>query len=537
MVVPQVELVKNHSKQLEDYLKEVDYRAFEENYIPSDFALEFIAFIKMVNGPEGEENESPLIHMDMLDQLLEDRDNLFVSFRGSAKTSVLHEYLFLYLACYGKFPGFGDVNVAIYVSDTIDNGVKSMRQQLQFRWEKSDFLRHYVPEVKFTDVRWEFTNIEGKKLCIRGFGAATGVRGFKEYGQRPTWCGLDDLLSDKNAESPTIIKDIRNVVYKAVRNALHPKKRMTVWTGTPFNKKDPLYNAAGSEGWNTRVYPICEQFPCTKEEFVGAWEDRFPYEFVKKEYDKLLADGEISSFNQELMLKIVSEEDRLVQDADILWYNRESVMRNRGAFNFYITTDFATSEEQASDYSVIMVWAYNAQGDWFLVDIMVERQLMDKNVDELFRLVQIYKPQQVGVEVSGQQKGFVAWLKREMITRNIWFVFASSNNDNKEGIRPVTKKIQRFNIVVPWFKSKKMYFPAELKDTKEMKEVMEEITLATMEGFKSKRDDCADCTSQLADLTPWKPSPEVQMKQKDNEDPWEVDEEEDASSGIQSYIV
>ncbi len=530
-----VEVVKR--RQLEDYLKEVDYRAFDFNYVPSDFALEFINFIKLVNGAGGEENESPIFHMDMLDQLQLGNDNLFVAFRGSAKTSVLHEYLYLYLAVYGKFPGFGTVNVGIYVSDTMENGVKNMRQQLEYRWEKSDFLQHYVPGAKFTDVRWEFTNISGKKLCIRGFGAATGVRGFKEYGQRPTWCGMDDLLSDKNAESPTIIKDIRNVVYKAVRNALHPKKRMVLWTGTPFNKKDPLYQAAGSKGWNTRVYPICEKFPCSEEEFVGAWEDRFPYSFVKKEYDKLLADGEISAFNQELMLKIVSEEDRLVQDIDIMWYRRDSVMRNRGNFNFYVTTDFATSEEQSSDFSVIMVWAYNANGDWFLVDVMVERQLMDKNVDELFRLVQMYKPQQVGVEISGQQKGFVAWIKREMITRNIWFNFASDNNGGVEGIRPTTKKIQRFNIIVPWFKAKKMYFPIELKEGKEMLEVIEEISLATMEGFKSKKDDCGDGISMLAQMTPWKPSPEVVLKQEHNDDPWEVDEEEDASSGIQSYIV
>jgi predicted phage terminase large subunit-like protein len=524
-------------KELEDYLREVDYTSLNLLHTPTKFTLEFLAFIKLVNGAEGEENSSPVIHMDMLDQITASRNNLFVSFRGSAKTSVLHEYMHLYIGTYGSIPGFGNIDVGIYVSDTIDNGVKSMRQQLEFRHGKSDFLQEYIPEVKFTETRWEFTNIEKKKFCVRGFGASTGVRGFKEYGQRPTWCGLDDLMSDKNAESPTIIKDIRKVVYRAARQAMHPKKRMFNWTGTPFNKKDPLYSAAGSKGWNTRVYPICEKYPCTPEEFVGAWEDRFPYEFVKSEYDKLLADGEIQSFNQELMLKIVSEEDRLIQDSDILWYKRSGVLRNRSAFNFYITTDFATSEEDGADYSVIMVWAYNAHGDWFLIDIVVKRQLMDKNVDDLFRLAQMYKPQQVGIEISGQQKGFIPWIKGEMLTRNIWFTLASDNNGNQEGIRPITKKIQRFNLVVPWFKGKHIYFPEELKNTPEIQETIEEITLATMEGFKSKNDDCGDCISQLPSLTVWKPSMEVKVVRNINDDVWEYDEEEDNSSGIQSYIV
>ena len=306
--------------ELEDRLALVDYEALNTTYKPSNFALEFMIFIKLVNGGEGEENKSPNIHMDMIDRVLQHDEDLFVSFRGSAKTTALHEYMFLYLALYGGIPGFGTVNVAMYVSDTVDNGVKSMRQNLEFRWQKSDFLQKYVPYARFTDVRWEFGNKDGKKLCVRGFGASTGVRGFKEYGQRPTWAGFDDLMSDKNAESATITRDIRNIIYKAARQALHPDKRKIIWTGTPFNKKDPLYDAAGNKGWNVRVYPICERFPCTREEFRGGWEDRFGYDFVRNEYEKLLANGEIASFNQELMLRIISDEDRLVRDDDIVWY-------------------------------------------------------------------------------------------------------------------------------------------------------------------------------------------------------------------------
>jgi len=526
-------------KQLEDYLSEVDYYELNHNYIPLDFALEFIAFVKLVNGSEGEENTSPVIHMDMLDQVVSHRDNLFVSFRGSAKTSVLHEYMFLFIAVYGHVPGFGKIDVAIYVSDTMENGVKSMRQNLEFRYKNSEFLQHYLPEdgCRFTDSRWEFTNIDGKKFCIRGFGASTGVRGFKEYGKRPTWCGLDDLMSDKNAESPTIIADIKKIVYKAARQALHPAKRMMLWTGTPFNKRDPLYEAAGSSGWNTRVYPICEEFPCEEKDFVGAWEDRFPYSFVKAEYDKLLADGEIGSFNQELMLKIVSEDDRLIQDSDILWYSRVSLLQNKGNYNFYITTDFATSEERKSDYSVISVWAYNSNGDWFWVDGTVKRQLMDKNIDDLFRLCSEYRPQQVGVEISGQQKGFISWIKGEMMTRNVWFTLASDNNGNQEGIRPTTKKIVRFNLVLPWFKSKKIYYPSEMKTTKEVREHIEELSLVTMEGFKSKHDDAADTISMLASLTPWKPSATSTMTKNADNDVFADDMEDPEDSALESYIV
>ena len=486
------------AKDLESYLNNVDYGYLQKDYKPSKFALEFVTFIKLVNGGEGEENSSPIIHYDMIDQIVNSRQNLFVSFRGSAKTTALHEYMILYLACYGRVPGFGEVNVGMYISDTIDNGVKSMRTNLEYRWNNSEFLQMYVPITRFTDVRWEFENVEGKKLCFRGYGASTGVRGFKEYGQRPTWVGYDDLMSDKNAESQTITRDIKHIIYKAARQALHPGKRMQIWTGTPFNKSDPLYEATTSESWNCRVYPICEKYPVAKEDFRGAWEDRFSYDFVKHEYESLLASGEISSFNQELMLRITSDEDRLVQDHDIVWYQRKEVMRNKESYNFYITTDLATTDQKKGDYSVIGVWAYSSNNDWMLVDGICERQLMDKNINDLFRLASMYKPLSVGIEINGQQGGFIAWIKEQMLHRKIFFNLAGAKSI--EGIRRTKKKIDYFKLFVPLFKSKKVWLPEDMKDSPLLVEIVEELRYATAEGFKSKHDDAADMLSMLMEI-------------------------------------
>ena len=525
-------------KTLESLINEVNYTYLNNTYVPSVEAIIFLNFIKMVNGSQGEEHKSPVIHLDMIDSVVGHDENLFVSFRGSAKTTALHEYMYLYLGCYGEFFDFGQVDVAMYISDTIDNGVKSMRKNLEFRWNNSEFLQEMIPKTNFTDVRWEFINKDGKHFCVRGFGASTGVRGFKEYGQRPTWCGYDDLMSDKNSESPTITRDIKNIIYKAARQAMHPSKRKIVWTGTPFNKRDPLYSAAGSYGWNTRVYPICEKFPCTEEEYVGAWEDRFPYSFVKKEYETLLKNGEISAFNQELMLRITSDEDRLVLDADINWYSRSALLANKHQYNFYITTDFATSAKQSADYSVISVWAYNNKGFWFLVDGICKRQSMDKNINDLFRLAQEYSPQSVGIEVSGQQGGFVSWIQSEMLTRNQWFSLASDNNSSLAGIRPAGDKLVRFNTVVPWFKAGRIFLPEEWRGSHELViELEDELTSVTNEGFKSKHDDAGDTVSMLSVLKPWKPSAETIVK-KDSSGIWQdIQEDLYEDADLLSYIV
>ena len=193
---------------LEKLIREVDYVKMGENYIPSKFAIKFINFIKLVNGESGEENKSPLFHYDILDTIYKNKNVLIVSFRGSSKTTLVAEYMILYQAVFGELDGFGKVTVGMYVGDTMDNGVKNLRANLEHRYNNSEFLQKFIVHVRFTDVEWEFTNAEGHKLCYRGFGASTGVRGFKKYGERPQFAILDDLMSDKSAESKTIIKDI-----------------------------------------------------------------------------------------------------------------------------------------------------------------------------------------------------------------------------------------------------------------------------------------------------------------------------------------
>lgn len=409
----------------------------------------------------------------------------------------LCEYMILYIAVFGKIDGFSDLQLGMYVSDTMENGVKNMRNNLEFRYNNSEFLRKYIPRVKFTDPEWEFVNAEGHEFSVRGFGVSTGVRGFKKYGIRPQIAWLDDLMSDKNAESKTVTNDIEQVIYKAIRQAMHPTKRRIMWEGTPFNMRDPLYKAAGSSSWYTVAFPICEKWPCTEEEFKGAWTDRFDYNFVKNEYEILKSNGRVDAFNQELMLRILSDDDRLITEEDIVWRKRSEILGKLSDCNIYITTDFATSETEKSDFSVISVWALDSDGVFNWIDGICARQNMAKNIDDLFRFVDVYHPLSTGVEISGQQKGFVNWIKREMNLRGKYFMLATDKASGEEGLRPNTSKLTRFNVALPLFKQRKISFPEELKDTRPMIECMEEILSVTAGGFKSQHDDFADTISQL----------------------------------------
>lgn len=525
---------------VDEWLDEVDYSYLNSNkYVPTTFSLHFLNVINLINGVQGESNKTPPVHLKMLDKIETRECNQIVNliFRGGAKTTVFGEYFVFYCAIFGELPKLGTVDVMIYVSDSVDNGVKSLRKNLEHRYRNSNFLLQMLPEAKFTDSFIEFKNIDGKYFALKLYGATSGIRGVKVYGKRPQVALLDDLMSDETAKSKSTMELIKDTVYNGVFNAVDPTKHLIIFNGTPFHKEDILVEAVESGAWDVSVYPVCEKFPCERKEFKGAWEDRFSYDFLLDRYNLAINSGRKASFYQELMLRISPSEERIISDADIKWYPRQNLLQNKGIYNFYITTDFATSNKNSADYSVILVWAYNANGDWFLVDGSCAQRLMNENIDELFKHASAYKPQAVGLEVTGQQGGFIPWIRESMMNRNIWFNFASSNNGSREGIRPATDKLTRFNLIVPWFKAGKIFFPKEDKDKFYLQEIMHELEFTTINGIKSKHDDALDAMSMLGYLTPWKPSEEVTYTKNPIDNLWYEETYEPAINPRSNYIV
>lgn len=486
------------AKTVEEYLKEVDYADMAKNYKPSEFAIQYLNFIKMVNAGKEDIQLSPAMHYKMADSFVSKYHRIAnLCFRGSGKTSVFAEFITLYLAVFTRLPNFGLCNVIMFVGDSMESGCKSFRQNVEARYEASKFLQEYIPEAKFTDTELWFKNKDGKETYVKMFGAKSGIRGFKRNGDRPVLAIIDDVVSNEDANSKLQLDKIKDTIYKDIDHALNPVRNKTIFNGTPFNKSDPLYEAIESGAWHSNVYPICTQFPCTKEEFDGAWSERFSYEMVKDKYDSAVKLGKVKAFNQELMLRITSDEDRVIHDEDISWFSREELLEHKQRYNFYITSDFATSTHRKADYTVIGVWAVDHKYNRYLVDGRIGRTLMNDTFKNLFHLVQKYNPISVGLEATGQQGGFISLIREEMVKRNVFFNIAKSKGSKREGIAVKTNKMDRFRLTEPYFKQKKIFLPEELKSTMLVTEILEELSTVTIDGIKSVHDDAIDMISQL----------------------------------------
>lgn len=515
-------------------------------YIPSKDALNFFNVIRLVLG-EDPEVDNGLMHYFLVDLVfgnvgrenfpyskeinsrirLNPRKIAIIASRFSAKSTIITAFMPIYIAVTGKMPNFGDVMFWVSFGDSQQAGAKVQANTIRDICEDSKFCKEYFEKMRFTDEECEFLRKGDGPTKKRSFmfkvkGAAGGsVRGIRYKTERPQIFSFDDIIKNEaDANSPIIMGKLRSMIYSDAENATGRKGKIII-VNTPFNKKDPVYAALESGVWTPVCIPICEKISLDmkKEEYRGSWESMKSFDDIMEKYEDAYYGDTLREFNQELMLRISSEEDKLVKEDQIQWYSREVLKNNLGSYNIYATTDYTASNNLKGDYSCTMIWAVNARNDWFLLDLSVKKSTIAEQYEPLFRFVREWGSRYgrhvtVGVEIDGQQQLNLHALKKMMLEYNVYFGFARQIGSpfGKEGIsrRQATgAKHEQFMRVHPLFQQHKIYFPEELKENADMKEVLNELAYVTYEGIGSKHDDALDCISMIASMEVIAPSEEV----------------------------
>lgn len=539
--------------------KMLDWVDMEMNwYVPSPEAIEFILFIRLVLGEEPE-NTNPKAHYFLIDCVFqsecvrpyfEERGISFDELKGRTVVlctrefakSVMVVYLILYMAAKGKMPNFGDVRYGIYVSDSMRNNVKTTMETIGKVYQESKYLRSIMEDARLVqdevnfirkpstkkeiEVFHQHVNVqkESAKTCpgrmkrtftVTGLGAATGGRGSRDGLARPEFAIFDDLIpNEKDAESETILDNIESTIESDILKALSGNGNFAVAFGTPYKKNDPIYKRIEDGSWLPVVFPRAKYMDrdTTKKEFQSVWPDRHSFNQCKKDFmtaQRAKDNGNnlpMRKLLQENYLRISSDEDRMISDQMIQWYNRTDIVNRIDEYKLYVTTDFTTTGEQGSDYSGIAIWAVGANQDYFLLDLCLRKQEMTYQYEEVFRMNAIYgqgfRPVTVGVEVDGQQKAHIFSLK-ELMAKKAEFFTLGRQKGAKIGNEGINSRLEggnkhwRFRMMLPLFQNKKFWFPKELLSTPDMNELLEELKYCTYSGFGSTHDDGIDLISQL----------------------------------------
>jgi hypothetical protein len=496
---------------------------YMDNYIPSEEALKFVAFVRAAGN---EEYPSPIIHYKMADRFFSnsevDQNVLVECCRGVGKSTVA-EYAVIYAAAMGQWPGFGKCPFVIFLGASAEGNVKQFFKNVASKIANSELLSSVVEVRRQTDKEIELVNKDGIEMFIAGKGMNVNWRGARSpRGDRPSLLLADDVLHNDSATSETIRNTIDTNWFASALPALAPKHKI-IYIGTPISEDDLLHKLKNSGAYSVVRFPLCDKFPVSESEYKSVWPERFTYKYTNDMYKQFESSGKTQLFHQEYMLSVVDLATLLVDEADYKWFNPLDILASKSSYNFYISTDFATSTKKSADYSTIGVWAVNNNNDWMLVDGQCRRQTMQENIDDLFKYVAKYNPLSVGIESSGQQGGFISILEEMMIKRNIWFNFAKKAGSKEPGIRPVKDKVHRFVTgVQPKFKQGKVWLPRpdDVK-TKNVRlwelveELLAELSKFTLAGGVSslKHDDALDLLNQLSEMEIYAPTQEPQIEE------------------------
>jgi hypothetical protein len=436
--------------------------------------------------------------------------------------STVMEYVLIYVAALGYWPNFGKVPFMVFLGASQDGNVKALFKNLDSKVKNSEFLSGILTVKRQVDNEIEFENADGVETIIAGRGMNVNWRGIRsKHGQRPQVLVADDVLPNDVMTSETIRNTIETNWYNSALPALDPRRHKIIYIGTPLSEEDLLHKLKDSGVYTVIEFPLCSKFPCAEEDFDSVWPDRFTFKYATNLYKQYESSGRTQSFYTEYMLEITDLTTLLVDEEDVQWFDVSMIEKNKQAYNFYISTDFATSVKKSADYSTMAVWAISSNSDWLLVDGQCKRQTMQDNIDDVFRLVQKWRPLSVGIENSGQQGGFISIMQERMMERNTWFTFAKKRGSSELGIRPLHDKVHRFVTgVQPKFKQNKIWLPKpELTAIRnpglhelvtEMVNELSKFTLAA--GVKAlSHDDAIDLLNQLSEMEIYLPSDEVEM--------------------------
>jgi phage terminase large subunit-like protein len=467
--------------------------------------------------------------------------------------------LVLFLAYEGTMPNFGKVSFGGYIGNSVRGGVRQNMQTIARVYKDSDYLQDKFETVHFTDTAVKFlrhpkrtnkgvvTKQEAKEssriFVMEGYGALAGPRGSRDGLVRPHFFIIDDVIKNAaDARSDVILGNVRQMIEEDIGYALSTSRSFCIYIGTPFNLRDPLMGALVDGTWTPVVFPIAERISLDikKEDFHGSWEDRHSYEKVMIKYRTAVHKGTLAAFMQEMMLRVAGEEDRVIRDDMINWFDRSTVIPNGKSYNWYITTDFTTTGSRSSDYSAMGVWAVNNNGDYMLVDLVVQKLELADQYGKLLELVRKYKPMtgyiNVGIETSAQQKAHIFALKELMTKHNTYFTIAVQKGKNTEGVMRTSadgNKFEYFMRIVPLFQGNKIWFANELRNTADMLELLTELAYITHLGFGAKNDDALDIISQLNELHIIIPmDAPKELTYNKYTDIWEAEVIEDSQSSI-----
>jgi predicted phage terminase large subunit-like protein len=433
-------------------------------------------------------SQIPAFHEEMWDMCTsKSRFVAIAAPRGHAKsTSISLSYV---LACVL----FRERRFVLMVSDTESQAAMFLGQIKQELQDNQDIIelfgikKNEQGEVKFikdseTDIIVEFN--DSTKFRIIAKGSEQKLRGMIWDGARPDLIVCDDIENDEivmNKERREKFKRwiygallpsrSQNGVIRIVGTILHADSFLESLMPKENNRYTiheelKTYSTRPSSQWlsckyqahNSDFSAILWPSRRTAEEFVD----------IRKDY---IERGLSDVYSQEYLNKPIDESNTFFKRND---FNTLQEDDRKKALNYYIAGDFAISDKERADYTVLVVGGMDENGILQIRNVIRERMDGLEIVNTLISLQRLYSPLAFGIEDTQITKAIGPFLNRTMMEQNVFINIVPlkpSKTDKQTRARSVQARMRagavKFDKKAEWYQTLEdelMRFPRDKHD-------------------------------------------------------------------------
>ena len=328
--------------------------------------------------------------------------------RGHAKsTSITLSFLLASLL-------FRDRQYAVIVSDTEGQAKQFLGDLKAELLENEDLIGLFglIKLRKDTETLIIAETEDGYQFRVEAKGSEQKVRGLKWRNKRPDLIVCDDLENDEIVMNKERREKFRNWFFKALIPCLSDKGKIIV-VGTILHLDSVLERLLNDPHWLTARYAA------HNEDFSEIlWPERFSKERLEEIRYSYIAQGMPEGYSQEYLNYPIDESTAYFRRDDFRWFDSDEIDYDR--LNYYAAVDFAISEKEKADYTVIAVVGMDEQNKMYVVDILRGRWDAKEIIDNMLDVQVKWRPELFTVEEGMIKKSLGPFLKDEMLSTGIF---------------------------------------------------------------------------------------------------------------------
>ena len=279
--------------------------------------------------------------------------------RGHAKsTAITHAFTLAMVL-------FRIKRYVLIVSDTEGQAMEFLSDIKKELTENFDLIEVFgvkrLPKDAEKNIIVEMT--DGWKFRIMAVGSGQKVRGRKWGGTRPDLIVGDDLENDEMVENDESRKKFASWFRKALVPSMSPKRGHVRVVGTILHLDSMLMNLMKNKEWHTALFKAHTSF----NDFSNIlWPEMYSQKDLQVIRDDFIEAGEPEGYSQEYLNDPIDQAQPFFREDDFL---PMSVGDYESPKLYYAGVDFAVSDSDRADYTVIVVGGKDPDGTLHIVDV------------------------------------------------------------------------------------------------------------------------------------------------------------------------